>query len=139
MQRGLTLVLPLLLVGCVWQVATHASLIDPSVKLARTCPSGVKLFRTESDLSQKYSEVALLTAEVGTKYSDDAGVIEAMRERASKVGANGVILGSIREPSALTQIAGEVAKTGTLRKGQSIAIFIPADSARVRLACSGKK
>lgn len=137
MQRRLTLALPLLMAGCVWQVATHASLMDPSVKLARTCPSGVKLFRTESDVSQKYSEVALLTAEVETKYSDDAGVIEAMRKKASKVGANGVIIRSISEPGALTQIAGEVAKTATLRKGESIAIFIPEDSARVRLACSG--
>lgn len=122
--------------GCIWQVATHASLIDPSVKLAPTCQAGVKLFRTTATLPGEYSEVALLTAEADTKYSDDGEMIEAMRKKAAKVGANGVILGSLREPSALTQIAGEVAKTGTLRKGESIAIFIPEDSTRVRLACS---
>jgi hypothetical protein len=43
-------------------VSTNAALIDPSVHLARTCPSAIKLFTTPDRVGQPYREVALLNA-----------------------------------------------------------------------------
>jgi hypothetical protein len=62
-------------------------------------------------------------------------MIKSMRKKAAEVGANGIILGGIDEPSALTKVIGDVAKTGTVRKGKSVAIFIPAEAVKSRNAC----
>ena len=62
-------------------------------------------------------------------------MIKSMRKKAAELGANGIIFNGIDEPSALSKVAGAVAKTGTERKGRATAVFIPADSARARAAC----
>lgn len=138
MPRVLVLALLLIAVTACW-VRTQSALIDPSMKLVRLCPDGVKLFRSESEIDSPYRAVALLRAQASTSYSSEAAIIEALREKAADVGGNGVVLESVREPGALTQIIGEVAKTGTLRKGDALAVYIPADSARVQVACSRRK
>lgn len=55
------------------------------------------------------------------------------------MGANGIIMGSINEPGTGFKIAAAVLGTTTDRKGKSVAIFVPADTARVRAACSPAK
>lgn len=61
-----------------------------------------------------------------------------MRKKAAEVGANGIIMAGIDEPVAGAKVAGAFLGTGTERKGKSVAIFVPADTGRVRRACSNQ-
>jgi hypothetical protein len=122
--------------GC---VKTNAALIDPSVQLARTCPAAVKLFTTPDRVGHPYREIAVLNAKGESNWSDEGDMIQSMREKAADVGANGIILSKIDEPSALTKVIGEVAKTGSQRKGNAMAIYVPSDSTSNVSVCARKR
>lgn len=120
-------------------VSTNAALIDPNVQLARTCPAAVKLFTTPDRVGKPYREVALLNAKGESNWSDEGDMIQSMRDKAAEVGANGIILSGIDEPSALTKVIGQVAKTGSQRKGKALAIYVPSDSTTTATVCANAK
>ena len=120
-------------------VSTNAALIDPTVHLARTCPSAIKLYMTPDKVGRPYREVALLNAKGESNWSNEEDMIESMRDKAAEVGANGIILGGIDEPSALTKVIGQVAKTGSQRKGKALAIYVASDSATTATVCRNAK
>ena len=139
----------LIISGCNF-VSTNASLIDPTLRLAKTCPAAVKLYTVPDRLEQPYREVALLNSVGQTSYSSESDMIKSMRERAASIGANGIILGGIDEPSAMAKLAGQVAQIGAdavgqiaqisaERKGKAMAIYVPADSIRTVAACANAK
>jgi hypothetical protein len=117
-------------------VRTNAALIDPTVHLARTCPEAIRLYTGPEQVQQSYQQVALLNSSGESTWSNESQMIKSMREKAAEVGANGIILGGIDEPSALTKVIGDVAKTGTVRKGKSLAIYVPGDAAKTREVCA---
>lgn len=125
--------------ACFPRVSTKATPLDPSLRLAETCPDGVKLYETPGDVEQPYSRVALINSTGEVKYSDEAEMFASMREEAAGVGANGIILGDIQEPNAITKVAADVAKTDVVRKGKAMAIYVVADSARTAAACANYK
>ncbi len=120
-------------VGC---TRTNVALMDNSVHLARICPDAVKIFSSPSKVLAEYQEVALLNSTGNTGFTSEAGMMKSMRQKAAEVGANGIIMGNIDEPSTGAKIAGAIFGTGAERKGKSVAILIPSDSVRVRKACS---
>jgi len=131
-------------------VSTNASLIDPTLRLAKTCPAAIKLYTVPDRVQQPYREVALLNSVGQTSYSSESDMIKSMREKAATVGANGIILGGIDEPSAMAKIVGQVAQIGAdaagqiatisaERKGRAMAIYVPADSIRTVDACAKAK
>ena len=117
-------------------VSTNAALIDPTVHMARTCPSAIKLYTTPDRVGAPYREVALLNAKGESNWSDEGDMIDSMRDKAAEVGANGIILSRIDEPSALTKVIGQVAKTGSQRKGNALAIYVPSDSTNTSTVCA---
>jgi hypothetical protein len=117
-------------------VSTNAALIDPTVHLARTCPSAIKLYTTPDRVGQPYREVAILNAKGESNWSNEEDMIESMRDKAAEVGANGIILKGIDEPSALTKVIGQVAQTGSQRKGNALAIYVPSDSTSTTTVCA---
>ena len=133
----LTFAVPLVVfaavVGC---TRTNAALLDNSVKLAPSCADGVKIYSTPSAVEGEYKEVALLNSTANTGLTSEAGMLKSMRKKAAAVGANGIIMGGINEPSAGAKIAGAVFGTGAERKGKSVAIFVVSDTARVRSFCA---
>jgi uncharacterized protein YbjQ (UPF0145 family) len=131
-------------------VATDASLIDPTVRLTKTCPAAVVLYTVPDRVHQPYREVALLNSVGQTSYSSQGDMIKSMRERAATVGANGIILDNIDEPSAMAKLAGQIAQIGAdavgqvsqisaERKGRAMAIYVPADSTQTIGACAKAK
>jgi hypothetical protein len=120
-------------------VSTNATVLDPSIRLARTCPDAVRLFTTPSRVTSPYREIALLHSTGESGWSNEEQMMESMRDKAAEVGANGIILENIDEPSALTKVIGAVAKTGTARKGKALAIYIPADSSSGAALCATKQ
>jgi hypothetical protein len=131
-------------------VSTNASLMDPTLRLAKTCPTAIKLYSSRDRVQEPYREVAMLNSVGQTSYSSESDMIKSMRERAATVGANGIILSGIDEPSAMAKIAGQVAQiaadaSGQIatisaeRKGEAMAIYVPADSVRTVDACASVK
>ena len=141
---------PALAISACRSVFTNASLIDPSLHLAKTCPAAVKLYTVPDRVEQPYREVALLNSAGQTSYSSESDMIKSMREKAATVGANGIILSRIDEPSAFAKLAGQLAQIGAdaagqiaqisaERKGSALAIYVPADSAHTITACANTK
>jgi hypothetical protein len=62
----------------------------------------------------------------------------SQRKKAAKLGANGIILGDQKDPSTGAKLAQAFFGTSADRKGKSVAIYLPADSARVQAACAPK-
>lgn len=121
------------LVGC---TRTNAALMDSSVHLAKTCPDAVKLYSTPDKVGSTYTEVALLNSTASAEWTTESGMIKSMRKKAAEVGANGIIMSGIDEPGAGAKVAGAALGISTERKGKSVAIFVPTDTARVRQVCS---
>lgn len=110
--------------------------MDSSIHLARTCPDAVKLYTAPSNVGSPYTEVALLNSAGSSGWTSESGMMKSMRQKAAEVGATGIIMGNIDEPGAGAKVMGAVFGTGTQRKGKSLAIFVPADSTRVKTVCS---
>lgn len=136
-MRLITLLCPtLVLTAC---VSTNAALLDPSAQMAPICPDGVALFTSPDRVEAEYREVALLNSSGQSGSTSEQGMYDSMRKKAAQLGANGIILGNITEPNAGTKIVGALFGTGAERKGSSMAIYIAADTGRVRAACDGTK
>jgi len=100
------------------------------------CPDTVRSYTTPAQVGATYQEVALLNSTGSTGFTSEAGMMKSMRQKAAEVGANGIIMGNIDEPGAGAKVAAAVFGTGAERKGKSVAIFVPSDTARVRSFCA---
>jgi hypothetical protein len=118
--------------GC---VSTNAAVLDPTVSYQKVCPDAVQVFTTPERVPGPYHEVALLNSKGESSWTDEKQMMDSQRRKAAQLGANGIILGETKEPNAGTKIIGSLFGTGAERKGRGVAIYIPADSLRVRLAC----
>jgi len=124
-----------LLAAC---VSTKATVLNPTTQLTPICPDGVQVFTTPDKVGKQYTEVALLDSKGDTDLTSESGMINSQRKKAAEVGANGVILGGVKDASTGAKVAQAFLGTSANRKGKAIAITIPDDSARVRQACAGK-
>lgn len=120
------------LVGC---VSTNAALLDPSLKLAPVCPDGVMVFTDSSKVGKPYTEVAVLNSRGDNDMTSEGGMINSQRKKAAELGANGIILGGMKDPTTGQQVWRALLGTSANRKGAAIAIHIPSDTARVAAAC----
>ncbi|MCA2984757.1 MAG: hypothetical protein ACK6DR_07585 [Gemmatimonas sp.] len=123
-SRTLLLVpLSLALAAC---VRTKSVLVDPSAPpLPALDPANVRIFTSSEELDTlAYTRVALIEATASGELTSQSGMLQAMRKKAAKLGANGILLPSINEPGAGAKVAGAVFGTGTQRKGNVVAIRI---------------
>lgn len=113
--------------------------MDSSLHLAKTCPDGVKLYSAPDKVGQPYTEVAMMNSSGNTGFTSESGMMKSMRKKAAEVGATGIILTNIDEPSAGAKVASAfLLGTGADRKGKSVAIFVAADTSHIREVCSKK-
>jgi hypothetical protein len=94
------------------------------------------LYTTPASVGGPYTEVALLNSTGASGWTTESGMMKSMRKKAADVGANGIIMGNIDEPGAGAKVAAAVFGTATERKGKSVAIYVPTDTARVRDVCA---
>jgi hypothetical protein len=66
-----------------------------------------------------YYEVALLHSKGESSWTDEKQMMASQRSKAAELGANGIILGDIREPNAGTKILGSLLGTGAERQGKA--------------------
>ena len=51
-------------------------------------------------------------------------MVTAAKKRAGKIGANGVVLGSINEPSSGAKVAGAIFGVSPERRGEMLAVYV---------------
>ena len=110
-------------VGC---VRTKYTLVNPSgQRYEPVPPENVVIVTDEAELDTlEYTRVAIIEATGSGEFTDQTDMLEAMRERAGKIGANAILLPQINEPGAGAKVAAAVFGTGTQRKGNVVALRI---------------
>ncbi len=112
----------LVVAGCV--TVNKSMLVSPD-KYAPVSEDQVRVFFSEDELKEKgyeYERVALLFAQAPAEWTSQSAVVKKLRKEAGKLGANGIILRPILEPSAGAKIANLLFDTPADRKGQAVAI-----------------
>ncbi len=113
--------------GC---VRVNRSILAPN-PTGRTFPLEAVTVYFESDSIPQHTRLAILNARGDADVTDEADMIDELREEAGKLGANAIILGDLEEPGTGARIAGAVFGTSTDRETQAIAIYVPTlDAAR---------
>jgi len=111
--------------GC---VTTNATRLGAGVARPPVPAQSVVIYRTASQVPGRYEEVALLNSKGESSWTDEAAMFRSMQKKAADLGANGIILDAVSEPSAGAKVASAFLGTGAERKGRAIAIFVfPAD------------
>jgi len=121
MKKSYLLLLAVLfLAGC---VQTQATLLDDSYYEPLDAQD-VVLYLNEADIESEWKNVAIIHAQGDSQWTRESKMLRKARERAAELGANGILIEEIKEPSAAAQIAGEVLGTGSTRRGRIIAIYV---------------
>ena len=108
----------------------------PQHKFAATCAEAVTVYQSFKDVPNNYYEVALITAEGNSVWTDDDEMVQRMRQRAATVGANGMVVDALGTSATTVQIMGAALGTGDAdRKGRAVAIHMPTHVARARATC----
>jgi hypothetical protein len=117
----------------------HIEARNSALTLAPTCANAVPVYPSSADVRYDYYEVALITAEGNSVYTGNGDVLKSIRDQAASVGANGVVVDSLRATHATVKILGAaVGGSDAERKARAIAIWMPSDTLRVREACSAR-
>ncbi len=108
----------------------------PQHSFAPTCAEAVTVYQSFKEVPNNYYEVALITAEGNSVWTDDDEMVQRMRQRAATVGANGMVVDAIGTSATTVQLIGAALGTGDAdRKGRAVAIHMPTHVARARAAC----
>lgn len=125
------------LIGC--GTRAHIEARNPALALAPTCANAVPVYSSSADVPYDYYEVALITAEGNSVYTGNGDLLKSVRNQAASVGANGVVVDSLRATHGTVKILGAaVGGNDAERKARAVAIWMPSDTVRVREACSGR-
>lgn len=109
-----------LLTGC---IQTQATMLDPTSR-AEVPAEQVRVYRTVESIECEFAEVAMIHAQGGANYTNENQMINAAKKKAGKVGANGVVLGNINEPSSGAKVAGAIFGVSPERRGEMLAVYV---------------
>jgi hypothetical protein len=101
---------------------TGAVMLGGSGTYPELPPGEVRVFLREQDVPGDYERIALVTARSDAAWADEATLIRALRRRAARLGADGLILGEIRDPSTVERIAEVLTDYQPQRRGRAVAI-----------------
>ena len=89
----------------------------------------VAIYRTADQVPGRYEEVALLNSSGHYSMTNEEKMFKSMRKKAAELGANGIILDAVTEPSAGGKVASAIFGVGGERKGKALAIYVlPTDT-----------
>ena len=130
-----------LAVGALLGCAARSQIVarNAQLTLAPTCADAVSVFSGRDKIPFDYYEIALIAAEGNSVYVGNGDLLKSVRNQASSVGANGVLVDSLGATHATVRVLGAaVGAKDAERKARAIAIWMPSDTARVRKECAGK-
>ena len=91
---------------------------------AEVSPADVDIYLAEEDIPYRYEKIAIIFASGSTNTTDQDEMLKKVRKEAAKLGANGVLVQSIDEPSRAEKIVGTIFDAETRREGEMVAIRI---------------
>ena len=109
----------LMLAGC---ISTNAVQLGQPNQYPAVTPEEVQVFQSESDVKSDFDKVAIISAEGNYAFANDEKMINAMKKKAAKMGANAIILGEFKDPSTVEKIADAVVGVGGEKTGKVLAI-----------------
>ena len=109
-----------LLSGC---VQTQATMLDPTVR-TEVLPEQVRVYRSEASIECAYAEVAIINAQGSSAYTNESQMFNAAKKKAGKIGANGVVIGAVKEPSSGAKVAGAIFGVSPERRGEMLAVYV---------------
>lgn len=112
-------VLLLVASGC---ISTNSVQLGTPAQYAAVKPEEVQVFLKEADVKGDFDKVAIVNAEGNYNYANDERMINAMKKKAAKLGANAIILGEFRDPSTVEKIADAVIGVGGEKTARVLAI-----------------
>jgi len=87
-----------------------------------TEPSSIAVYMDPSDVPWKFVKIGLLNSNGSSTFTDEKALIDAMKEKASEMGADALILGTLENADWFQQVAGTFLNVPAKRHGQAIAI-----------------
>lgn len=118
--------------------ATHTT-VQPTAanrSFDPVCADGVTVFDDFSKVPYNYYEVAFVQSAGNGVYTGNGDALLAMRKAAGEQGANAIVVNSLGVQAGPVKVLGAaVGVKDAERSGKSVAIFMPADSLRVKNAC----
>jgi len=109
-------------------ISTQAVLLDPSAKGKYPPVSwmDVKLYLDEKDVPGEYEKIGIIKAEGTEGFTTEEKMYAEMKKQAGLIGANGIILESMKDPGDIERMANALAGGWGLgsRKGRAIAIRV---------------
>jgi hypothetical protein len=112
-------------------VQTNTTVLDPGKVREAIDPDDVVIYTTASKVPGDYEEIALLNSKADSAATSEAQMFKSMRRKAAKLGANGIIMDAVSEPTVGAKIAAAVLfGTGAERKGKALAIYVIPGSKR---------
>lgn len=135
-MRYSLLIIPTVLLSAACATRTTTQATPAARAFAPVCDEGVAVYDDFASVPYDYREVAFISAEQNPVYTDKDQMVAMMRKRAGEQGGNGVVINSIQTDKATVKLIGEAIGTSSAdRKGKAVAIYMPADSMRVKNAC----
>lgn len=92
-------------------------------------PDDVVIYLTEGDIKGDYQKIGLIHMQGESSWTNENQMIAAARKKAAKMGANGIILGNVQEPSSGAKVAAAFLGVPTKRRGEVVAVRV-LDSAK---------
>jgi len=87
-------------------------------------PENVVVYLAENDIKGNYEKIGLIHMQGESSWTNENQMINAARKKAAKMGANGIILGNVQEPSSGAKVAAAVLGVPTKRRGEVVAIRV---------------
>ncbi len=133
--RG-SLALSFALAAAACGVKSKTTDVSPSLSRSPTCENAVTVFDGRADVSSSYYELAWIQVEGNSVWTTDNQLRDKMKKRASEVGANGLIANPVQQNKTGVNVLGEAVGAGSATaKSSGLAIWIPSENDRTRLAC----
>lgn len=116
-----------LLFGC---VSTGTTLLNPSSRRPPVTPEKVVIYTSAQRVPGKYEEVAVLTSQGDYTVAGDDKFYQSFRKEAAKIGANGVIISPIEDPTTGQKVGSAILGAFLIpttmgnRKTQATAIYV---------------
>ena len=106
--------------GCVSADATMLS----SKRRPALAPKDVQVFLNEAEIRQPYEKVALIHLGGDANWTNEKQLYAAAKKKAARLGANGVVLGTIDQPGAEMQVVSAAFGVPVSRKSQALAVYL---------------
>jgi hypothetical protein len=136
--KGLTLACALAVGAACTGVKRTTTDINPRMNRAPTCAAAIAVYNSRADVPYDYYELAWIEASGNSVWTTDNQLQTQIRNGAAKVGANAIIVNPVQQSKSTIKVLGEVIGTkSATQKASALAIYMPGDAARVRLACGG--